>query len=176
MSTKHIVWLSALTEYVQPLAFAAALGYDRWPPRRRKREQALQTVANSICNIVATDRRYPNEVRRHHPEGGRLVMDILEQRCIVNDSDVDVLRIVGRLGDWLDSHLTASGLGRELVSVARVGVDYSTADRNYLMSGRVWEMRFSLRSEIVAQDMSVVATTPECTAAVPYGTGSPASW
>lgn len=176
MSTKHTLWLSAFTEYVQPMALAATLGYDRWPPRRRKRQQALQSVANSICNIVATDRRYPNEVRCHHPEGGRLVMDILEHRCIVNDADVEVLAIVERLGHWLDDQLTIMGIGRDRVAAARVGVDYSTADRNYLMGGRVWEMRFSLQSEIVAHDRSFVATTPECTAAVPYGTGSIASW
>lgn len=176
MSTRHIVWLSALTEYVAPMAIAATLGLDRWPLRNRKRQHALQSVANSICQIVASDRRYPNEIRRHYPEGGHLVMDILEHRCIVNDADVEALEIVNRLSHWLDEQLTVNGIGRERVSAARVGVEYSTADRNYLMKGRVWEIRFSLNSEIVAHDQTFVSSSRECTAAVPYGTGSMASW
>lgn len=176
MSMKHLVWLATLLDYGPSRALVSSIGSTGWPPRERKRRKALQFVANALCNVVVSDRRYPGELRRHHPEGGRLVIDILERRCVLNDSDVETLGIVERLGQWLDTQTSDTNLVPGRISEARVDVDYTAAERNYVMSGRVWEMRFSLRSEIVAQDQRFIATSPECTAAVPYGTGSIAPW
>ncbi|MDQ2668808.1 MAG: ferrous iron transport protein A [Gemmatimonadota bacterium] len=172
MSTKHVLWLSALSEYVQPVALAATLGYDNWPTRQRKRRRVLQYVANSLCNVVAADRRYPNEIRRHCPQSGHLLIDVLERRCLLNDADPGSLGIVDRLGRWLETHLLDMGIRPGRISAARVDVEYSASERTYLLSGRVWEMNFSLKSEIVANDQSFVAMSGDCTAAVPYGTGA----
>ena len=176
MSTKHVLWLSALSDYVQPVALAAALGYGSWPRQQKKQRRALQFVANSLCDVVASDRRCPNEIRRHYPQSGRLVIDILQRRCTLDDSDARSLGIVDRLGYWLETQLTNTGIRMERVSAARVDVDYTAVERTYLVSGRVWEMNFSLRSEIVAHEQSFVATSTDCTAAVPYGTGLIAPW
>ncbi|MDQ2891009.1 MAG: hypothetical protein M3R65_10745 [Gemmatimonadota bacterium] len=176
MSGKHLLLLSALSEYVYPVTRAATLRLNELPSRRKKRIQALQFVANSLCNAVASDRRYPNEVRRSNPEGGHLFIDILARRCRVNDSDVETIGVVHRLGPWLDGQLGEAGIRGDRISAACVHVDYTAADRTYLLGGRVWEMRFSLRAEIVSQNQSFVATAGQCAAAVPYGSGSIALW
>jgi hypothetical protein len=170
------VWLAAMSEYVPPLAMIAALGCGAWRPREKRRRKALQFVANSLCNIVATDRRYPNEVRRHHPEGGRLVLDILEHRCILNDSDVGAIGIVDRLASWFEAQLTAAQIPASRICSARVAVEYTAAERTYLASGRVWEMYFSLQSEVGTAEHSYVGASPSCTAAIPYGIGAIVAW
>lgn len=172
MSSKPVLWLAALAECVPPFAIVSQLSQSAWPPRERRRRRALQAVANSLCNVVAADRRYPNEVRRNHPEGGRLVLDILTRRCTLNDADVDTIGMVDRLGSWLRSQLDGAHIPEARIRFARVDVDYTAAERTYLASGRVWEMHFSLRSEIGTLDQSYVGITAACTAAVPYGIGA----
>ncbi len=177
MSIRHFLWLSALSEYVQPAALAAAaLGQDVWPPNQKKQRNALQFVAKSLCNVITTDRRYPNEVRQHLPGGGHLVMDLLRRRCALDDADVNDLGIVHRLSDWLDTQLDESGIRSGRISEARVELSYTSAEHTYLASGRVWEMHYSVRSAIRSGQQTFFATTPDCKAAVPYGIGAIALW
>lgn len=176
MSTKPEMWLAALAECVPPFAIVSQIGQYARPLRERRRRRSLQVVANALCNVLAADRRYPNEVRREHPEGGRLVMDILARRCILNDAAVDPLGVVDRLGRWLHHQLGEAGIPEEWIRRARVAVEYTAVERTYLASGRVWEMDFSLRSEIETPEASYFGVTPACTAAVPYGIGALVAW
>ena len=176
MSSKPELWLAALAECVPPFAIVSQIGQYARPLRERRRRRSLQVVANALCNVVAADRRYPNEVRREHPEGGRLVMDILARRCILNDAAVDPLGVVDRLGIWLRHQLGEAAIPEEWIRCVRVAVEYTAAERTYLASGRVWEMDFSLRSEIETPEASYFGVTPACTAAVPYGIGALVAW
>lgn len=176
MSTKSVLWLAAIAEYMPPIAIVTELGWHSRAPREKQRHKALQAVANSICNVVADDRRYPNEVRLNLPGGGRLVLDLINRRCTLNDADVDTLGIVDRLSAWLYRQLGNARIPADGISGARIDVNYTASERTYLASGRVWEMQFSLRSELATPDQCYVGTTTACTAAVPYGVGALASW
>ncbi len=176
MNIRPVLWLAALTECVPPFAIVSQIGQAAWPVRDKRRRRALQTVANSLCNVIAADRRYPNEVRRNHPEGGRLVLDILERRCTLNNARVDTIGIVDRLSSWFHNELYDARIPENGISSVRVDVEYTAAERTYLASGRVWEMHFSLRSEIGAAGESYVGITPACTAAIPYGIGAIVAW
>ncbi|MEO6866148.1 MAG: hypothetical protein ABI229_11890 [Gemmatimonadaceae bacterium] len=176
MQIKPVQWLAALTEWVPPFAMVSQLGEGIWPSLEHKRDRSLQMVANSLCNVVAADRRYPNEVRLNHPEGGRLVLDILTQRCTLNDTDVDRIGMVDRLSCWFQTQLDDAQIPEARIRFARVDVEYTAAERTYLASGRVWEMHFSLRSEVATMNQSYVGVTPACTAAVPYGIGAIVAW
>ncbi|HEY5086743.1 MAG TPA: hypothetical protein VII66_05210, partial [Gemmatimonadaceae bacterium] len=159
-----------------PLTIVSEIGRTAWAPGSKQRRRTLQSVANSLCNVVAEDRRYPNEVRLNHPQGGRLVLDLLSRRCTLNDTDVDRIGLVDRLSNWLHSQLDDARIQEVRICSARVEVEYTAAERTYLASGRVWEMCFSLRSELATPDQSYVGVTPTCTAAVPYGVGAMVSW
>lgn len=176
MNGKPVLWLAALVGCVPPLTLVTELGRSTWPVRERRRHKALQFVANSLCNVVAADRRYPNEVRQNHPEGGRLVLDILGHHCTLNDTDIHTIGIVDRLSNWFDLQLADAQIPASRICTARVDVEYTAAERTYVASGRVWEMHFSLRSEIATRDQSYVGITPECMAAVPYGVGAIVAW
>lgn len=176
MNARSTVWLAALTDYVPPLALMSELGRSAWPSRDRRNRRAFQTVANSLCNMVTADRRYPNEVRLNHPQGGRLVFDVLTRRCTLNDADVNAIGLVDRLRLWLHAQLDNARIPEDRICCVRLAMDYTAAERTYLASGRVWEMTFSLRSEVVTLDQSYVGTAPACKAAVPYGVGALVCW
>lgn len=176
MSTRPTMWLAAITDYVVPISLVSEFGRNAWAPRDRQRRRALQTVANSLCNMVTTDRRYPNEVRLNHPHGGLLVLDVLTRRCTLNDADVNAIGLVDRLRLWLHAQLDNARIPEDRICCVRLEMDYTASERTYLASGRVWEMHFSLRSEVVTLDQSYVATTSACTAAVPYGVGALVAW
>jgi hypothetical protein len=176
MSTKPVLWLAAIAEYMPPLAMVSELGRTAWPPRAKQRRRALQAVANSLCTVVTEDRRYPNEVRLNLPEGGRLKLDLLTRRCTLDDTDIVAIGIVDRLSSWLHRQLGDAKISADGICCACVDVEYTARERTYLASGRVWEMRFSLRSEVTTQDQCYVGTTASCTAAVPYGVGAMAAW
>ena len=176
MNARPTLWLAALTDYVLPLALVSEFGRNAWPQRDKQRHRALQAVANSLCNMVAMDRRYPNEVRLNHPQGGLLVLDVLGRRCTLNDADVTAIGLVDRLALWLDAQLDSVRIPEDRIRDVRLEMDYTASERTYLASGRVWEMQFSLRSEVVTLDQSYVGTAPPCTAAVPYGVGALTGW
>jgi hypothetical protein len=131
MNSKPLLWLAALAECVPPFAVVSQIEQYAKPLRERRRCRSLQIVANSLCNVVAADRRYPNEVRRQHPDGGRLVLDILARRCILNDTDVDIMGVVDRLSRWLDTQLVEAEIPEAWICRARVAVDYTAAERTY---------------------------------------------
>ena len=176
MNARPTLWLAALTDYVLPLTLVSEFGRNAWPQRDKQRHRALQAVANSLCNMVAMDRRYPNEVRLNHPQGGLLVLDVLGRRCTLNDADVTAIGLVDRLALWLDAQLDSVRIPEDRIRDVRLEMDYTASVRTYLASGRVWEMQFSLRSEVVTLDQSYVGTAPPCTAAVPYGVGALTGW
>lgn len=176
MSTKPVLWLAAIAEYMPPLALVSELGRAAWPQRERQRRRALQAVANSLCTVVTEDRRYPNEVRLNLPEGGRLKLDLLTRRCTLDDADIGTIGIVDRLSSWLLRQLGDARIPADGICGARVDVDYTAGEKTYIVSGRVWEMRFSLRSELATRDQCYVGTTAACTAAVPYGVGAMIAW
>jgi len=176
MNARPTLWLAALTDYIPPLALMSEIGLSAWPQRDKHSRKALQSVANSLCNMVTTDRRYPNEVRLNHPQGGLLALDILTRRCTLNDADVNAIGIVDRLRLWLHTQLDNARIPEDRICCVRLEMDYTAGERTYLASGRVWEMHFSLRSEVVTLDQSYVGTAPACTAAVPYGVGALIAW
>jgi len=176
MNARPTLWLAALTDYVLPLTLVSEFGRNAWPQRDKQRHRALQAVANSLCNMVAMDRRYPNEVRLNHPQGGLLVLDVLGRRCTLNDAGVTAIGLVDRLALWLDAQLDSVRIPEDRIRDVRLEMDYTASERTYLASGRVWEMQFSLRSEVVTLDQSYVGTAPPCTAAVPYGVGALTGW
>ena len=176
MNARPTLWLAALTDYVPPLALVSEMGRNAWIRRDRQRHKALQTVANSLCNMVTVDRRYPNEVRLNHPHGGLLVLDVLTRRCTLNDADVNAIGLVDRLRLWLHAQLDNARIPQDRICCVRLEMDYTAGERTYLASGRVWEMQFSLRSEVATLDQSYVGTAPACTAAVPYGIGALIAW
>lgn len=176
MSTRPTLWLAALTDYMPPLALVSELGRTAWNQRDRHRHRALQTVANSLCNMVTVDCRCPNEVRLNHPQGGLLVLDVLARRCTLNDAAVDTIGLVDRIRLWLHNQLDNARIPEDRIRSVRLEMEYTAAERTYLASGRVWEMNFSLRSEVVTLDQSYVGTAPACIAAVPYGVGALVAW
>jgi hypothetical protein len=176
MNSRHMLWFSALAEYVPPLAIVSGIGRGLWRPGEERHRQALQSVATSLCNVVASDRRYPNEVRRNHPHGGRLVLDILTRSCTHNEASVATIGMVDRLNSWLLAELDDSQIPGDRICGVRVEVEYTAAERTYIASGRVWEMQFSLRSEVETPDQSYVGVTPGCMASVPYGIGAAMAW
>jgi hypothetical protein len=125
---------------------------------------------------VAADRRYPNEVRLNRPSGGRLVIDILARRCTCENTDVTGIGLADRLGQWFHGQLDSAQIPEDRISCARVEVEYTAEERTYLASGRVWEMHFSLRSEIATPEETYIGSTPSCVAAVPYGVGALVAW
>jgi hypothetical protein len=168
-------WLVSLAGRI-PFPPGAEFSLAQWVPSERRRRRVLQAVANSLCNVVIADRRYPNETRRKYPEGGRLVLDVLTRRCTLNDAAVAPMGIADRLNVWLHAQLREAGIPKDQIRGARMDIEYSCAERTYLASGRVWEMHFSLRSEISTQDRHYFGTAPACTAAVPYGIGAITMW
>jgi len=176
MNTKSVFWIAAIAGYIPPLGVVSEFGRMSWPRTESRRRRALQAVANSLCTVLTEDRRYPNEVRLNLPEGGRLSLDLLTRRCTLNDIDIGTIGIVDRLSLWLHRQLGSAQIPEERIHAARIDVDYTAADRTYLARGRVWEMRFSLRSELAAGDKCYVGTAAPCTAAVPYGVGAIIAW
>lgn len=176
MSTKSVLWLAAIAAYVSPVAIVPELGWDSRAPREKQRHKALQAVANALCNVVTEDRRYPNEVRLHLPDGGRLVLDLINRSCTLNDANVDTIGVVDRLSAWMYRQLGNARIPADGICGARIDVNYTASERTYLARGRVWEMHFSLRSELATPDQCYVGTTAACTVAVPYGVGALASW
>jgi hypothetical protein len=170
------MWLATIAEYLPPIAIVTVMYRNTVAPREKRRRKALQALANSLCNVVTEDRRYPNEVRLNLPDDGRLVLDLINHRCTVNDSEVGTIGLVDRLNAWLYRQLGDARIPADGICGARIDVNYTASEHTYLASGRVWEMRFSLRSELETPDQCYVGTSATCTAAVPYGVGALVSW
>ncbi|HEV2642529.1 MAG TPA: hypothetical protein VGT98_07475 [Candidatus Elarobacter sp.] len=127
-----------------------------------------------MCRVAASDKRSAAEVRRTHPDGGRLTLDLLGGQCTLNGVPTEAIGLVSRLQRWLDDQLAAESIPASRIRRALVEIEYTVAERNYLQRGRVWEMHYSLRSEIATDGKVYEGTIPQCMASVAYGAS--AAW
>lgn len=157
-----------------PLAtVVGSLGRAIRPTRGRTRRKTFDDLANTICDAIAMDRRFPNEMRLARLSGGRFVVDILGQQCLQDGQTLPPLGVAERARQRLHRQIEMVQIAEEELCRAIIEVEYSVAQRNYLQSGRVWEMQCSVTSEIAdaAGRMFAGASAP-FTASIPYGVGA----
>lgn len=133
------------------------------------RRKALQEITDTLCRVAASDKRCAAEIRGAHPDGGRLSLDLIAARCTLNGTPMEAIGLVSRLQQWLAAHLETAEIPVARIRRARVDIEYTVAERNYLARGRVWEMHFSLRSEIATDGRIYESSIPQCMASVAYG-------
>lgn len=167
-------WLAMWTSRLSNASHGEEPSRTTWIPRERMRRKALQEIADAACRTAASDKRSAAEIRRAHPDGGRLVLDLLTATCTLNGTIIEPIGLVSRLREWLEHQFEASNIPPDRIRRARIEIDYTVAERNYLQRGQVWEMHYSLRSELATDGKVYGGEIPQCMASVAYGAG--VSW
>lgn len=130
--------------------------------------KVLKGFANTLCYILAGDKRYAYDIALSRLGGGLLRLDLLANTASLNGRPLDGFTLVDHLAEWLRTSLDRARIPGDGIKLAVVEVPYTVTDEGRTHgSEQIVTMHFAPRSEIATDEKVYAGTAPAFETSLP---------